>query len=212
MDLATLRSAVRTRLGVPASDPIFTDGALTELVNSANHYLETEWDWPWLETTEDIATVIGTATYTPGATWMRTIDLRVANGALLRRVPIDELDFLSSAGTGEPRLFCVTGGQLTVFPTPSAVLTLKHRYVRSEPDLVNAGDTPLVPLSFRSAIVEYASFLALRRSRDEGRAEVARSGYKEWLEQMVKRTARYADTAGGGAEYAPSAKATPAAR
>lgn len=200
MDLTALRTAVRTRLGVPSTDPQLTDANLTDLVNAANHYLETEWDWPWLETTEDIATVIGTATITPAAGWMRTIDLRISNGVVLNRRPIEELDFLASAGTGEPRLWCVAGGTITLFPTPSAVLTLKHRYVRSEPDLASGGDTPLVPASFHSAIVEYAAHLAYRRTRSDDKAKIALDAYGTWLEQMKRRADRYADTHGGGAQ------------
>jgi hypothetical protein len=198
--LAQLRTALRTRLGVPTGDPLLTDTNATDLVNSALHMLETEHDWPWLETSEDLATVIGTATVTPGATWMRTINLRISNGVSLSRRPVEEVDFMASAGTGEPRLYAVTGATITLFPTPSAVLTLKHRFVRSEPDLAADGDTPLVPASFRPAIVEYAAHLAYRRMRDEAKAAVALAAYGDWLKQMRARASRYADTHGGGAE------------
>lgn len=206
MDLSALRTAVRTRLGVPAGDPLVTDTNLTDLVNSALHYLETEHDWPWLEATEDLATGIGTPSVTPGATWLRTIDLRVANGVVLSRRPIEELDFLASAGTGEPRLWCVTGATIALFPTPSAVVTLKHRFVRTEPDLVSGTDTPLVPASFHSAIVEYAAHLAYRRTRQADHAKVALDAYADWLAQMKRRGTRYADTHGGGASVAEAAK------
>lgn len=211
MTFAQLRAAVRTRLGVPETDPQYTDAAVGDLVNSANHYLETEHDWPWLETSEDLPTAVGTPTVTPGATWVRSIDLRISADVLLSRRPIEELDFLAGTGAGEPRLWCVIGGQIALYPTPSAVITLKHRFVRSEPDLAANGDTPLVPSIWHSAIVEYSAFLSYRRGRDEDRAKAALAAYETWLAQMKRRANRYADTHGGGASAGAGAAAPAAA-
>src|SRR2546430_692705 len=116
MNLSALRTAVRTRLGVTATDAFFDDTSLTELINAALHELETERDWYWYEASTTFSTVAGTATYALPASWKRTRELRVTD-----KVPIewkappafDEL-YYDSAVRGVPRHWTYYNSQLVL--------------------------------------------------------------------------------------------------
>lgn len=198
MDLTALQAAVKTRMAVPGTDALFTSAVLTDLINSALHYIETEADWPWLEASETITTTNTTDAYTPNANWRRTIDLRLSTGHVLRRIPVAELDFYT--GTGEPRLYAIYANQLVLRPTPvtSFLPTILHRYIRKETDLASGSDTPLMDSSYHSAIVEYATFLAHRRQAKTAEADAALAAYETWRDQMIRRAHRWSDDTGGG--------------
>lgn len=210
MDLTALQTALRERLGIPTTDAFFASGNLTSLLNAALHYIETEFDWPWLETNESIPTVNAQQAYTTAAGAMRTVTVRNAtSGVLLRELPLEELDFWGTPA-GSPRAFARQASSLLLVPVPTGVESLTHRYVRSEPDLASGTDTPLMPASFHQSIVEYAAYLSFRRDSNVGEAGAALAAYNDWREQMMRRANRWADTDGGGARQAPeAAKAAP---
>lgn len=201
MDLQTFRSELRTRLGVPAGDAFWTDPACNQLINAAVHLVETEDDWAWLETTENIVTVNGTDTYPTAATCLRTLAVRSPQNLVLRRMDVREID--GWTGSGTPRIYATFGASLVVRPTPTVVETLLHRFLRTEPELVNAADTPLLPTSYHPAVVEAAAMMAFRRENKTQAAEGAKATYNDWVEQMRRRANRRSDDPGGGAGAEP---------
>lgn len=201
MDLQTFRSELRTRLGVPAGDAFWTDAACNQLINAAVHLVETEDDWAWLETTENIATIAGTDSYLTAGTCLRTLALKSPNNVILRRVDVREIDGMTGSGT--PRMYATFGASLVVRPTPSAIETLLHRFLRTEAELVGAADTPLLPASYHPAVVEAAAMMAFRRENKTQAAEGAKTTYNDWIEQMRRRANRRSDDPGGGAGGEP---------
>ncbi len=202
MDLAALRSAVLTRMGNPSDDALYPTSVLTQLVNAALHYIETEHDWGWLETVESIPTVAAQGTYTPAATWARSLELS-SGGFPLKRVTVVDLELLRDS-TGAPKMWAAYGNALEVVPVPTGVATLRHRFIRTEPDLAADSDTPLMPARWHQAIVDYATYLAYRREGNLQDAGTALAAYDTWLEQMLRVAGRYSRNEGGG-EPSPSA-------
>ena len=93
MDLVTMRTAVRTRLGNPSTDGFYSDAQLTDLINESLQAISTEDDWPWLQASETINTVAGTRAYTPATgAWIRTKQLYINNFEPLVLVSLAEID------------------------------------------------------------------------------------------------------------------------
>lgn len=177
MNLAAFRTAVNRRTG-----EAFDTDALTELVNHALAAIAAEQDWPWLEAEDTFSTVADQADYAMPADWART-----------RAVTIDGDDIeLSSARdytyhgeTGLPVRFQVVADKLRLVPTPGATTyDVIHRYVRTEPALALDGDSPLLPVAFHPAVVEYASYLVMLRTGNAKRADEFFRSWSLWRDRM----------------------------
>ncbi len=204
MDLETMREKLRTRLGVPASDGLYTDDVCTSLINSALHYLESEADWGWLETEATVATINGTATYALPAGYRSTIAVLNADG-----FPLDQataaMHRLLRGAVGAAKVWDIYGSDLRLAPTPNAVVNITHVYIGAEDDLVADEDVPSLPSVWHDAVVEYAAYLGFRRWGPQADAGSALAAYETWLEQMLRKAPRYSTSTGGG-EAAPAAQ------
>lgn len=199
MNLSAMQAAVYARLGVDSTDGLLTPTVLNGFINDANHQIELAHDWPWLQDTETIVTVAGTDSYSPGSfntdtfLWHRTIELRDGvDATVLERFSITELDdrWLPTE-QGKPREFAIYGDKLVLRPVPDSVYSIIHRYIRQEADLVNPTDLPTMPAAGHAAIVELATFLALRRDRNDPRAQSAEMAYTQWMNQLQIDKRRY---------------------
>lgn len=207
MQLSTLRSALRTRLGVPTSDALFTDSVCTELINAALHAIETKHDWAWLEDVETIATVNGDDTYASAdSAWMRTVSLTISGRQPLERKPIVALDALLGT-TGDPRFYGIFGEEIIVRPVPTSALNMTHRYIKAETDLAGDADEPLMPASYHHALVSLAAHYGFRRSNQLADAGAALAEYQAWEERMLARGDMLSEDQGGGEAPVPQVAA-----
>lgn len=197
MNLTALTGALRTRLGVPSTDALFTDSVCTELINAAVHAIEVKHDWPWLEAVETINTVNGTDTYTPASGWMRTVSVTISGRPPLERRTIEEIDLLLGA-SGDPRFYTVFAEQIVVRPVPTSALAMKHRYIKTETDLSAGSDTPLIPAAYHQAVVSLAAHYGFRRSNQLADAGAALAEYQQWEDRMLTRGDRLSEENGGG--------------
>lgn len=98
-----------------------------------------------------------------------------------------------------PELFTLWGYppslKVILYPKPSRAGTLTLYYYRVPVDLVSDSDPVPVPTGWDDLIVEYATYLALRRDRDE-RWKEAREAYEDHLASMMMLTRRWTDQAG----------------
>lgn len=182
MNLAALRTAVERRTGV-AMDA----AALTEWVNEASKAIAAEHDWPWLQRSTTFPTVAGTGTYTPPADWLRTISLRIADDAQMSWQPAGALDdaWPYADSRGQPYQWSTFADELVLRPIPDGVHVVTHRYVRIEADLALDADTPLMPVLFRPAIVEYAAYLVARSAGQSVRAAESLQAWSGWKGRML---------------------------
>lgn len=197
---ATIRTAVLTRTGLPASDSLVTAQVLKDVVNRAYHHIEGEADWPWLEATENLTLVANDLTKAPAATYLRTLNLRhAATGEVLRWMPIEFLDSLITA-KGTPKFWGYSAGVLQFRPGADAGYTIAHRYITQPVDLVADGDIPVSPAVWEGAIVEYAAYLVFQRTNDNPEAKEALAAYGAWLATMKGRAFVRSSDQGGGVE------------
>jgi hypothetical protein len=190
MQLSELRTAVRTRLGNPATDGFFSDANLTDLVNEALQAISTERDWPWLTTSTTFPTVAGTAAYTPTAGWMRTLVLCIDGYQPIEERQLAEIRSMPTADRGMPRYYAVTGDQIVLRDVPDGVYTITHDYVKVEPALTSDANTPLMPSQFHYSIVAKAAELASIRQRDAVRAGEQLAEYNAWVNRMLDNQRR----------------------
>jgi len=198
MTLATLRTSVRERLGVPSDDSLFTNAVLTALINDALQIVSSEADWYWLEKQENLSLVNGTSAYTVASDCTRTINVEDPTGIALARKPVDELVSMSTATAGVVRFFSPYGLKLEFRPVPNTSITVVHRYLGGETALSADGDTPLMPAQFQPALVEYAAYLAKMRVGNTQEAAANLEVYQGMVATMKDRNLKLAESRGGG--------------
>lgn len=188
MTLTQLRDAVRVRLGVPASDNFFTDATLTDLINEAVQTYSVEFDWPWLEATTTFATVANQEGYAVPADWVRTQVLTPPDDYPLRYISLNELRQRNEVGglfsAQFPDSYTVAQDQIKLSPIPQSVRTYTHDYIKAEPTLSGASDTPLCPAQFQYIIVAKACALGYMRQNEMERAMGWERQYDKWLMRM----------------------------
>lgn len=184
MDLGTLRTALRNRVGVSDYDGFFTDARLTDLINEAIQVVSSEEDWPWLQTTETIATVNGTQAYAPAADWLRTKALIIDGYDAMQWRSLQEIREYGSDYLGLPVVYTVYGDQILFGPTPGAAYSVTHDYIKQEPELAVSDDEPIMPSQFHGAILAQAAHLASLRAGDMSRVQAFGSEYSTWLNRM----------------------------
>lgn len=191
-DLTDIRTEVRTRLGVSSTDSTLTDTVLTSLINAANRKLSLIHDWPWLVTTDATltATVSGTRIYTPATNWRKTQFLIADESQQLKpKQPQDIWRY--SEQTGRPNFYAVQGGSIIIAPTPDAVYTLDHIYIKDVTLLSSDTDEPDVPMWGLDLLIEGATILAAKRLNDSQLAGQMQVEYMQTLvtlQDEVRRT------------------------
>lgn len=161
MQLSTMRTNVRSRCGLSASDGLASDAVLTEFINSSIRTFSMEQDWPWLKATESFNTVVGTTSYTP-TTGFRTSQSVTSEGTdLPYRTMRDMADPLRFDGS--PLFFSVDFNKVVIAPKPDAVYAIVHAYTATETALAADGDEPLIyEWAIDKPIIMAAKLLATR--------------------------------------------------
>jgi hypothetical protein len=190
VNLAQMRDAVRTRIGVPSGDTFYTDQTLTDLVNEALSAIASEADWPWLETSTTFATVAGTGSYTPPADWSQTRSLCIDGYDAMEWRSLPEIREYLTTVRDVPTVYTVSGDVILLRPTPSAVYTVTHDYVKDESTLITDADVPLMPSGFHYSVVAFACHLAYLRSGDVQRATAALADFRGWADRMKSQRRR----------------------
>jgi hypothetical protein len=205
----SIRTAVQTRTGLPASDTLITAQVLKDLVNRAYHQVEGEADWPWLEASEVLSLLTNDLTKAPAATYLRTLDLRHnTTGEILKWMPLEFLDVLIAA-KGPPKFWGYSAGVLQFRPGADQAYTIVHRYITQPIDLAADGDVPVSPSVWEGAIVEYAAYLVYQRTNDLVEAKDALAAYNDWVASMKQRAFIRSSDEGGGVGGMPQAAPTP---
>lgn len=183
---SAIRSAVYERTGLPTDDGLVTAAFLNGAIQQALDFYSTLADWPWLQETISVSVLTGTPGYAVPADWSRTRFLRIDDSYPLRPFSLEELytRWTDDASVGRPSEFAIDDEGIVLRPTPDQAYTMIHGYLKTEPVMTDDANSPLLPVRYHYAIVEYASWLALRRTRDEQRAQEAKSAFDEYLRAM----------------------------
>lgn len=188
MNFLELTQATSLRVGADADDEMLTPASFRSFVKAGVRAVEADLRGPdWLRVVATFPTVAGTGSYAVPATWAKTISLRLSTEdehlPYVGRASLDGA-YGGSVATGTPGAWFQEGGFLYLRPVPGEVLTVEHRYLRTETDLVLDTDTPLLPARFHDGVVEKACSLAMARKRDYPAAKWHRDEYERWLASM----------------------------
>jgi hypothetical protein len=177
---AELIEAIQDRAELDANSSLTTAAYMLRLLNRALAQVSLEANWPWLRSSASVSSVAGTPTLVLPTGWLRTMSLTDnEDGTPMDRRPARILDRL--VDSGRPQLYAAEGGVLTLGPTPDAVYTYTHRYLRSEPTLT-AGGTPLIPEAYSQGVVEWAAIKAFQKTT-AGAEKVTQAilDYRDWV-------------------------------
>lgn len=193
--LTDLLAQVYLRIGLPETDGLITSTVVKGALNRALDRIETEQDWPWLQTAESIVTVAGQVEYDPPADWGRTLwlflgseDLRIVQRRDIQRIIGD------TESVSRPRVYCTFAEKILLGPPPEGDLTVLHGYIRHEPTLVADSDAPLLPSRYDDYLVVLASIICGVRLKDQPLVGLLREEKAEILKGMkddLRRTASF---------------------
>lgn len=187
---------LRERGGWLARDQMADDPSLTRLINSAIHDLETKQSagWPWLRRTDVPVTLTnGTGLFTfaslSGAdTWLKVRSARILYGATWQPlIPMNAQSIRSSYPSTAPAMpyaWATDGYQLLVRPVPNDDWVATIDVVISEPDLVDPADSPLMPATFHSTIIEQAMYKQARRAGANALVQSSQQAVAQGLADM----------------------------
>lgn len=193
-NLEQLRDSVRTRIGLPSADAFYTDPVVNDLVNEAIQQISLEADWPWLQASATLTTVLNQQAYTPpvatGHLWLRTRGITPTDDSnSLDWKPLLQIRNLGTI-SGDPQVYCISGEQIVLGPRPGSVRTYTHDYIRQEPVLFQNEAQPLLPVPFRPAIVHLAAAMAHLRQNAVERYDMEMRSYNAALKRMMDNRRR----------------------
>lgn len=189
---AQYRTRVYDRLGLPTTDGHVTSAQVTSALNAALQEYATEYDWPWLQAEETVTTAADDEGYALPTRYARTLYvLNDADNENLEYRPAQAL--VQYAGrTDRPLYYSGLWGELVLSPTPDAVYTLRHGYVRAEAEFSADGDTALLPDAFAEFLVTIAARKIAVRRKDTELHRLLSDEYQAWVTRLrneVRRTA-----------------------
>lgn len=153
---------------------------LGSFVNQAKREVEDAWDWHALRTVLSFATVGGTASYGITGSTERSRFFSATremyddtNDCILRPAPdwfIDRVTYIGTTQSGPPthyRMRGISSGllQVTLYPTPSGVATMRVPMLVPQADLAADGTVLTIP---SAPVLERAYCLALRERGEDG--------------------------------------------
>lgn len=197
--LTDLRAALRSRVSLPADDPMVADADVDIDINAGLQAMASEYDWPWLQV-EDAAmvTVAGARTVAPPAGWVRTLwiaDFSIASELELRqRRDLIRYETVTGGGQNRPRLYAIGADVIVLAPTPNAVYTYTHAYIKQENVLSSGSDAMLAPDRYKGLIVAYAAIQTGTRLKDAFIVSAARADADGWIKRMKDNVRRTAST------------------
>lgn len=189
-----LRDATRFRLGTPENENFYSAQQLDSLINEALQTISVENAWPWLQTTTTFPTVAGTRFYTPPTNWQRTKALSIDGFNTLVFLDLQESREWPDEVHDVPLFYTIYQEQIYLSPTPSAIYTVRHDYIRQENKLIDDTDEPIMPDQFQYSILAFTAHLAHLRAGDLPRAEAALKEYNNWKKRMEEARPRSAST------------------
>jgi len=178
--LTNARTYLRARMGLHASDQLAQDTEITYYLNEALAAVSSEADWWWLEEQTSFSTVAGTATYSLPADHKTTKFLWIGDKPLVPKQYQEIVRFTNDTAT-IPSFYAITDSLVRLSPTPSAVKTVYHYYIKQETPLSSGGDTPLLPTRYDGLWLSCAATMLAERMDNPQKVALHERAYERWL-------------------------------
>lgn len=195
MNLAAMRQRVLARMGTDSNDMLAAN--VDSWINDGIQYLGTVAanGFDWLKRTVTFTATSDSYSFDQlssyaGQPVVKVLHVRVeidGTRRVLSPVPYEEAYIAYQVDTrGTPEVYAVTESRLFLFPTPpSSGVPLTVQVLVAEKDLVNDGDTPLMPVTYHGAIIDAALLLFYSALQDDRRMEVQEARVNRWVDRML---------------------------
>lgn len=146
--------------------------------------------WPFRESTDTYTTVAGTQEYTISS---ETVDMDAQNIISVtvqgssqtklvywpfNQLRADQPDF-DLAGSSVPQRYYLKAGKIGFWPLPADAYTIFVDYYKVPTELSADSDTPIIPVGYREALLQYALSLEHDFNTDPDLAQKAMQRYEE---------------------------------
>jgi len=134
-------------------------------------------------------TVATISSYPTPTNFFSVIDLRNnGTGKRMSQVSVPRYDRLSLTQTGSPTTYALRArSTILIWPVPSAVEQIFINYRRTLAELVNDGDTHVLPVSWEEAIIFGATAYGFEYLNETERARQARSSMRAAIAKLSDR-------------------------
>jgi hypothetical protein len=185
VNLASYRTRIMARIGVPAGDGFFTAPILNDVVNQALQTIEEESYWPWSEVLTTVPLLAGTSGLVLPEDWRAVKAVYIDNNELAQCSITDLLRWPATT-QGMPSQWAQSGEGIELAPVAAGDYQVVLVYYRMQPPLVSDTDQPMLPDRFHPAVVAKGAELCARREDDGPNQAVHLADYTQWLNRMKK--------------------------
>jgi hypothetical protein len=146
--------------------------------------------WPFRETTGTLSTVASTQEYSLSSNFsdidaqnIVSVSIQGSNNRKLvywpfNQLRVDEPDF-DSDGASVPTRYYIKGGSIGFWPLPNDVYSVAIDYYKIPTELSADSDTPIIPIAYREALLQYALSLEHDFNTDPDLAQKASNRYEQ---------------------------------
>jgi hypothetical protein len=191
MDVSDYTKAVRRKVGLLETDSTaLPDDVVLEALNEGLKSIAATWEWYWLFATDTGTITSGDNTVALPEGYMRTISFSA--GDPVRAINEQAYSALldPEAREGLPTAFAVAGDNFVVWPTPNETEAYNHVYYRSEPELVDSTDEPLLPDTYSPWLVAEAALRVPFRTNSPERYQILQNDVVEWRHRAREEARR----------------------
>ena len=165
---------------------------ISELVNESKQVCEDAWNWGDLRTIETVTTAASTASYTMSNLNIRARVLQViddTNDAVLTQMSDNSFynyTYVGTSQTGSPTFYRMKGNEISFWPTPDAVLSVRVHAVQPQSDLTTATQALTIP---DNVVVLGAYALAVNERGEDGGtlSDAAASRFSQALTDAISQ-------------------------
>lgn len=187
---STYREMQDNVLNLISKSDATTRNRIKNWINMGYHDFVLRELWPFRETTGTLTTVASTQEYDISTNFSDLDEQNILSvaiqGSTNRKLiywPFNQLranqpDF-DLIGAGVPERYYIKANQIGLWPAPNAVYTISIDYYKLPTELSADADTPIIPISYREALVQYALSLEHDFNTDPDLAQKAMNRYEQ---------------------------------
>jgi len=181
MDLLTVRTKLRSRIGNPAVAEV-TDATLDDHINDAYRDLGTKFKHPASRKICDFTTVADTSAYgLPGDAEAILNVWDTTNNKRIYKKSARWFAELTAQTSAKPKNYVRFRNYLELVPPPDDAYVIRVYYRTSITDLSLDGDEPVIPVTWHIAIVLLARWYYFDDQGDLPKAGYSLRAYDRWL-------------------------------
>jgi hypothetical protein len=184
MDLATLRSRLRKRIGNPDTSDV-TDADLTDIINQAYKDIADRFRFHQVRRLCSFDTVSGSKNYELPSALVSIINVRDrTSGDKLTKTDLRDDASQESEDDddqGQPLYYIRLRNFIRLEPTPDGVYKIEIFYKAGITDLSADGDSPILPDPWHEGILKLARHYYYDQKPDVAKAQYALQMYQSWV-------------------------------